>query len=89
MSRLALFCVALALITATGSGCATAYRCYPGCRVPCKYCAPRPLPYSSYFDCACHSTAAERYAFPEPGTVGEEHIRTEAPDGWQVQGPWQ
>jgi hypothetical protein len=42
-------------------GCAPAYHCYSGCRVPCKYCAPSPLPYTEYCGCPCHSKAAERY----------------------------
>jgi hypothetical protein len=42
-------------------GCAPAYHWYEGCRVPCKYCAPCPLPYPTYEGCPCHSHAAEPY----------------------------
>ena len=42
-------------------GCAPAYHCYSGCRVNCKYCPPRPLEYSSYCGCTCHSCQAQRY----------------------------
>ncbi len=40
------------------SGCASAYRCYEGCRVNCQYC-PRPaLPFKHYTGCHCHSRPA-------------------------------
>ena len=39
----------------------TAYFWYDECRVPCKYCAPQPLPHVSYCGCPCHSCAAEPY----------------------------
>ncbi len=42
-------------------GCAPAYHSYSGCRVPCKYCVPAPLPHTHYPGCACHSCAAERH----------------------------
>ena len=45
----------------TTAGCAPAYHWYDECRVPCKYCAPNPLPYSTYCGCPCHSNAAEPY----------------------------
>ena len=42
-------------------GCAPGYNSYSGCRVPCKYCAPPPLPYAHYPGCDCHSCAAESH----------------------------
>lgn len=42
-------------------GCAPAYHWYEGCRVPCKYCVPCPLPYQPYEGCPCHSRAADRH----------------------------
>ena len=59
--RSALLCVALPLFATWVSGCAPAYHCYSGCRIPCKYCPPPPLPYPHYGGCLCHSHPAERY----------------------------
>jgi hypothetical protein len=42
-------------------GCAPAYRCYSGCCVNCKYCAPPPLAYVHYPNCVCHACVASGY----------------------------
>ena len=56
-------------------GCASAYHSYSGCRVPCKYCVPAPLPYAQYDERVCHSDAAEPYlagnAAPAIAAAGE------------------
>lgn len=49
------------LTMVTFSGCASAYNCYEGCSVPCKYCPPAPLAYSQFCGNPCHSNAAEPY----------------------------
>jgi hypothetical protein len=51
----------LLLLVAPAGGCATSYDCYRGCRVPCQYCPPPPLPYPSYCGCPCHSAAASAH----------------------------
>ncbi len=47
------------LLLSLCAGCTTHQRYY-GCHVPCKYCAPPPLPYTEYKGCPCHSCAAEK-----------------------------
>jgi len=82
MTRLVLLCLILSLTAGIGSGCAPAYRCYSGCRVPCKYCPPAPMPYTPYCGCECHSWAAERYLVGPPASseMNEEEAATqEAP----------
>ena len=49
----------LALIACLG--CSHAYRSYSPCRVECHYCAPRPLPYTHYEGCVCHSCAVSKF----------------------------
>lgn len=48
------------------TGCAPAYRSYPGCHVKCRYCAPRPLPYEQYQPCVCHSAPGDSYLYSAP-----------------------
>jgi hypothetical protein len=43
------------------AGCAPSHQRYYGCHVPCKYCAPAPLPYTEYHGGPCHSCAAAKY----------------------------
>lgn len=64
-----LFCMGLVFLATLAFGCAPAYHRYSRGCVPCKYCAPPPLPYSPY-GCACHSQQAEPYlgASPESPT---------------------
>jgi hypothetical protein len=81
--------LALLSVMTLASGCAPAYHCYSGCRVPCKYCAPSPLPYTQYGGCPCHSNAAQRYlavplaspGYPEDdqGVNGEGQSESIAP----------
>ncbi len=42
-----------------------AYHDYSGCRVNCRYCPPKPLAYSHYCGCQCHSCAASKYLMPK------------------------
>ncbi|MEZ5940237.1 MAG: hypothetical protein R3C18_02520 [Planctomycetaceae bacterium] len=56
------------LLVATLSGCASAYHCYEGCGVTCKYCPPAPLSYTQYCGAPCHSSAAEPYLHPMAAT---------------------
>ncbi len=49
------------LLMTLAAGCAPAYRCYSDCRVPCKYCASPPLPYTQYDGCVCHSCVSAKY----------------------------
>ncbi len=43
------------------SGCASPYHDYTGCRIPYRYCPPRPLPYRMYQGCHCPTPVAARY----------------------------
>jgi hypothetical protein len=63
------------LLTTLVAGCATAYHCYSGCRIDCRYCPPPPLPYSDYAGCACHSRAVSRYL-----TVPAQSIQLQTDD---------
>lgn len=55
------------LIALASAGCAPAYHSYSGACIPCRYCAPQPVPYSQYGECVCHSAAAAPYlAVPAP-----------------------
>jgi len=63
MTRLGVLTLTLAM------GCASAYHCYSGCRVNCRYCPPPPLPYTGYPGCVCHSCAASRYLSWTPRTA--------------------
>jgi len=47
-------------------GCAPAYHAYRSNCVPCRYCAPSPLPYEQYCGCRCHSCVAQRYLTNAP-----------------------
>lgn len=59
--RSTLLFVMLSLVAAFASGCAPGYHRYSGCRVPCKYCVPSPLPYPHYDGCKCHSRPADEF----------------------------
>jgi hypothetical protein len=54
-----------AVITTTMLGCATSYHDYEACGVPCHYCAPAPLPYTTYSSCVCHSQPASELIVAE------------------------
>jgi hypothetical protein len=54
MSKTLLLAVAFAVVTALSAGCAADYHAYSGGCVPCVYCPPPPLPYTTY--CACPSS---------------------------------
>lgn len=56
----------LSTLILLSSGCAPAYHWYEGCRVPCQYCAPHPLPHEPYLGCPCHSRPAEAYLSVAP-----------------------
>jgi hypothetical protein len=71
--RCKLLSLALLIVAIFASGCAPAYHCYSGCRVPCKYCAPSPLPYAPYCGCPCHASVAERYLAPQSGPLEIEN----------------
>jgi hypothetical protein len=48
MSAKVPMCWLAAVVMMLATGCASAYRDYPGCHVNGQYCAPRPLPYELY-----------------------------------------
>lgn len=63
--------ILLSLVLGTAisqGGCAPAYHCYSNGHVPCRYCPPAPLPYTSYPACACHSSQAAKYLKDEANT---------------------
>jgi hypothetical protein len=64
------------------SGCAAAYRDYPGCCIPYLYCPPAPLPYVTYPGCHCPTPRASR-SFQQQGAsaaaVSASNVPIEAP----------
>lgn len=56
--------VFLTLVATTG--CSSAYRCYDGCHVNCRYCPDKPIAYPTYTGCPCHSDAAVRVVGQSP-----------------------
>lgn len=52
----------LATVVLLTAGCSSAYRCYEGGCINCRYCPRKPLAYSTYTGCPCHSDAADRVA---------------------------
>src|SRR3989304_2967899 len=79
-----LLCLTWPLLATVASGCSPAYHSYSRCRVPCKYGAPSPLPYTQYGGCPCHSKAAERYLFEGPLAVSDvEEAEADAPNEWR------
>ena len=69
-------CAIMLSVLALTFGCASAYHSYSGCRVPCRYCPPSPLPYQQYSECVCHSRSVDGYLMATPAPVPQSEGST-------------
>jgi hypothetical protein len=66
-------------LAASLAGCAAAYHDYADGCIPCSYCAPRPLPYTTYEACHCPTPMASRYAQQDADVSANPFEETDPP----------